>query len=207
MQRTIALCLLLAATLAACQRAPSPANTVAPMSAATASASPAPPATAPSESPTHFVTRLLAPYQPNGREWANTGTAAASDAQDAWQKSYDAEFYDPDFLKIINDNAMLAADKSGGMDIDYDPLCQCQGAGPNFSVVSARPDGARYDVAVDSDEKAQGTWTFVLSPSGATWRVYDVVASTGSTRAMLTQHNACLRAAKDETAGAKCVSS
>jgi hypothetical protein len=204
----LTLCMLLAAAaLAACQRAPAPANT-APASAATpASSAPAQPASAAGETPAAFVTRLLAPYQPNGREWANTGTEAADQAQEAWQQSYDSEFYDPDFLKIINDNAMLAADKSGGMDIDYDPLCQCQGAGPTFSVVSARADGARYDVVVKSDEKEQGTWTFVLVPSRPTWRVWDVLQPTGSMRAMLTQHNACLRAAKTDTQGANSVSS
>ena len=208
MKSHIALCLLLAAAaLAACQRAP--ANTAAsPSAAAPTSSAAATPTSAPGEAPTAFVTRVLAPYQPNGRAWANTGTEAADEAQQAWQNKFEAEVYDPDLLKIINDNTMLAADKAGGMDIDYDPLCQCQGAGPIFSVVSARPDGARYDVVVKSDEKVQGIWTFVLTRSGATWRVFDVLDQTGvSVRGLLTQHNACLRAAKTETQGDKCVSS
>ncbi|HLI67959.1 MAG TPA: hypothetical protein VKU90_16460 [Caulobacteraceae bacterium] len=201
--------LLAAVALGACHRAPAPANTATPSAAppvSTAAASaPAPPAGG--ETPTAFVTRVLASYQPNGQQWANTGTEAADAAQQAWLQKYEAEVYDPDFLKLVNDNSQLAADKSGGMDLDYDPFCQCQGAGAIYSVVSAHADGARYDVVVKSDEKQQGPWTFVLTRSGAGWRVFDVLEQTGrSVRATLTQHNACLRAAKTETEGDKCVS-
>jgi len=206
--------LLAAAALAACQRSAAPANTAAVPSAApsAASAAPAPsaasaaaPAT-PGETPAAFAARVLAPYQADGQMWANTGTEAADAAQQAWQNKFEADVYDPALLKLINDNSDLAAERSGGMDFDYDPLCQCQGAGAAYSVVSARPDGARYDVVVKSDETAQTPWTFVLARSPAGWRIWDVLEQNGrSVRATLTQHNACLRAAKTEAQGAKCV--
>ncbi|HXQ17482.1 MAG TPA: hypothetical protein VN814_22930 [Caulobacteraceae bacterium] len=204
--------LLAAAGLAACQPAAAPANTsaasaAAPSAAAPASSAAAQPTSKTGETPTAFVTRLLAPYQLHGQEWASTDTDAADKAQQAFQKTYDAEFYDPALLKLVNDNGMLAANKSGGVDMDYDPFCQCQDTGATYSVVSGHPDGARYDVVVKSDDKEQGTWTFVLTDSGAGWRVYDVLDATGDLRVVLAQHNACLRAAKNETEGAKCVSS
>ncbi|HLI68035.1 MAG TPA: hypothetical protein VKU90_16850 [Caulobacteraceae bacterium] len=207
----IALCALLAgAGLVACQRGAAPANTA---SASTASASATAPASSAAaqplsktgETPTAFVTRMLAPYQPNGEQWASTDTPAKEAAQKAFQAKYDADFYDPDFGKLMNDNGALAMKKAGGVDMDYDPICQCQDSSATYSVVSGHPDGAHYDVVVKSDDKEQGTWTFVLADSDKGWRLYDVIDSGGDVRAMLAQHNACMRAAKTETEGGKCI--
>lgn len=213
MKSPIALCLMIAAAgLVGCQRG-APANTGATSSAArasaaaTASSAAAQPVSKTGETPAAFVTRLLAPYQPNGQEWRSADTDAADKAQQAFQAKYEAEFYDPGFLKVVDDNSQLAADKSGGVDMDYDPFCQCQEGGAIYSVVSGHADGAHYDVVVKTNDKAHATWTFVLVDSATGWRVFDVIDQSGDVRAELTQHNACLRASKNETEGAKCVSS
>jgi hypothetical protein len=209
MKSNIALYALLAAAgLAACQPAAPPANTAASSAsaAAPASSAAAEPASSTGETPTAFVTRLLAPYQPNGQWWAKTDTDAAQKAQQAFQDNYDATFYDPDFLKIITDNGKLSGAKAGGVDMDYDPICQCQDGAAKLAPVSGHADGDHYDVVVKSDDKSQAPWTFVLANSATGWRLYDVLDTTGDVRAVIGKHNACLRAAKNETEGAKCVS-
>jgi hypothetical protein len=155
------------------------------------------------ETPTAFVSRLLAPYQPKGQMWAPTDTPAAQKALDAFQKTYDATFYAPDFKQLIDDNTALS-EKADGPDLDYDPICQCQDSAAIYSVASGKPDGARYDVAVTSNDKEQGTWTFVLADSTKGWGVWDVIDQGGSLRAKLTKDNACLRAAKTQDAAGKC---
>lgn len=173
-------------------------------SAAVASAA-AEPKSQTGETPSAFAARLLAPYQPNGRMWAPTDTPAAQKALDAFQKTYDASVYTPDFRKLIDDNGALS-EKADGPDLDYDPLCQCQDSAAVYSYVSGKPDGAHYDVSVTSNDKEQGTWTLVLADLPKGWGVYDVINSTGSLRAKLTRDNACLRAAKTQDAAGECES-
>jgi hypothetical protein len=193
----------------ACQ--PNGGASSAPTSAASAAASSAvastsaEPKSQTGETPGAFVARLLAPYQPNGRMWAATDTPAAQKAQDAFQTTYDATFYAPDFQKLMNDNTALS-EKADGPDLDYDPLCQCQDSAAIYSYVSGKADGAHYDVSVTSNDKEQGTWTLVLAGSPKGWGVYDVLNSAGSLRAKLTRDNACLLAAKTQDAAGKCES-
>lgn len=172
-------------------------------SSAAASSAAAEPRSQTGETPSAFVTRLLAPYQPKGQMWAPTDTPAAQKALDAFQKNYDATFYAPDFGKLIDDNTRLA-EKADGPDLDYDPICQCQDSATTYSYVSGKPDGAHYDVTVTGHDKEQGTWTFVLADSPKGWGVWDVIAQGGSLRAKLTKDNACLRAAKTQDAAGQC---
>ncbi|HLK26116.1 MAG TPA: hypothetical protein VKT30_15785 [Caulobacteraceae bacterium] len=155
------------------------------------------------ETPSAFVARLMAPYQPKGQMWGPTDTPAAQKAQDAFIKTYDATFYDPSLQKLMDDNTALA-EKADGPDLDYDPICQCQDSSAVYAYAAGKPDGAHYDVSVTSNDKEQGTWTFVLADSPSGWRVYNVLSSAGDLRAKLTKDNACLRAAKTMDAAGKC---
>jgi len=196
-------------SLAACQPKGGAASsaaasaTVAAASSTASSAAGAEPRSQTGETPSAFVVRLMAPYQPNGREWAPTDTPAAQKAQDAFEKAYDAQFYDPSFSQLMSDNTALS-EKADGPDLDYDPICQCQDTGAIYRYASGKPDGTHYDVSVTSNDKEQGTWTFVLADSPTGWRVYDVIDQSGSLRAKLTKDNACIRAAKTMEAAGKC---
>jgi len=201
--------------LAGCQRNAAPTNAAAPSaapaaasaaSAAAASSASAGPVSQTGETPQAFVTRMLAPYQPNGAWWKQTNTPAEEKAQKAFEDAYDAEFYDADFLKLIDDNGSLAMKKGGGVDMDYDPICQCQDSGTSYHYVSGHPDGQFYDVVVKSDDKEQGTWTFVLADSPRGWKLYNVRDQTGDVRQWLTKHDDCLRAARSEKDGEACIS-
>jgi hypothetical protein len=192
--------------VAGCQPKGAGANSATPVAAASSAvviSSGAEPKSQTGETPRAFVTRLFAPYQPNGQWWAATDTPAAQKAQDAFQKTYDATFYAPDFQKLIDDNGALSQ-KADGPDLDYDPLCQCQDSGAIYAYASGKPDGAHYDVSVTSNDKEQGTWTLVLADSPKGWGVYDVIDTAGSLRAKLTRDNACLRAATTQVQADKC---
>jgi hypothetical protein len=191
--------------LAACQPSGGAASSAASSatSAATDSSAASEPRSQTGETPSAFVARLLAPYQPKGQMWAPTDTPAAQKALDAFQKTYDATFYAADFHQLMDDNTALS-EKADGPDLDYDPICQCQDSAAIYSVASGKPDGARYDVSVTSNDKEQGTWTFVLADSPKGWGVYDVISSAGSLRAKLTRDNACLRAAKTQDQAGTC---
>lgn len=211
-ERSVSLSLMVATAavglgLAACQPSGGAASSAASSatSAAAASSAASEPTSQTGETPKAFVNRLLTPYQPNGQWWASTNTPAQDKAQKAFQTAYYADFYDPDFEKLIDDNGALASKKADGPDMDYDPLCQCQDAGAIYSYVSGHADGAHYDVSVTSNDKEQGTWTLVLVDTPKSWRVWNVIDTTGDVRAMLTRHNACLRAAKTQDEGGKCL--
>jgi hypothetical protein len=201
--------------LAGCQRntgavssaAPAASASAAqPASAATSAASAAASATVSQtgETPQQFVTRLFAPYQPGGQQWTDPDTPAAEKAQKAFEAAYDADFYDPEFLKLINDNSTIAMDKVGGVDLDYDPLCQCQDSGGRLSYVSGQPNGQFFDAKVTNDGD-HTTYTLVLIDTPKGWRLYSVIDDGGDVRAWLTKHNACMRAAKNEKQADKCV--
>jgi hypothetical protein len=194
-----------ALTLAACQRNAGPANSAASASAAVASAVATAGVSQTGETADAFIARVYAPYQPNGQQWTDPTGAAAAKAHAAFIAAYNADVYDPDFLKLIEDNGALASQKIDGPDLDYDVLCQCQDGGATYRYASGHPDGARFDAVVKSNDKSQAPWTLVLVDTPKGWRVYDVLDSTGDVRAMLTQHNACLRVAETQTQAQKCL--
>jgi hypothetical protein len=150
---------------------------------------------APSETPKHFIARLFALYATNSPWWtAGPGSAAG--------KRLQAEFYDPMFTRLMDDNSTLAA-KSGDADLDYDPVCQCQDSGAVYHYLSGAPaGGALFNAKVDDNGTAP--WTIVLTSASGSWRVYDVIDSTGSIRARLTRHNACMRTSKSDAALTAC---
>jgi hypothetical protein len=163
-------------------------------------------ATAPvNETPARFVTRLFAIYQPDGGWWKDwPDTAAGRKADAVYQKMIYADFYDPAFVKLMMDNGALAGAKGAGVDLDYDPICQCQDSGTRYSYVSGAWKGALFD-AVVKGENGEADWTLVLTKTPAGWRVYDVLDESGDVRARLSKDNACLRAAKTEKAGEACI--
>jgi hypothetical protein len=141
-------------------------------------------AATPPETPAHFVARVFALYR-TGSAWWSDGRAG-----DAYRKRTSAQFFDPSFEALQDENGRLAG-KAGNADLDYDPVCQCQDSGGAYHYVSgAVATGGLFNAAVaDADTH----WTLVLKPVAGSWRVYDVVDSQGSIRAMLTRHNACMR--------------
>jgi hypothetical protein len=158
------------------------------------------------ETPAQFSQRLLAVYATNSEWWARPDAPAGQRAQAAYQKRVYADFYDPAFVKLMNDNGALAGAKGGGVDLDYDPVCQCQDSGAVYRYVSGAPKGAFFDAKVTDNDAQQQPWTLVLEKTPAGWRLYDVVDTTGSVRTWLARHNACLRAAKTEKQAGACIS-
>lgn len=165
-----------------------------------------PPAAQAKETPAAFAQRVVALYAPNGRFWAEKGPAADA----AFSRKVDAAFYDPAFARLINENGALAGRWGGGPDLDYDPVCQCQDDPGGLVVqrVTERPGGLA-DVAMLSGVHEAGAkptaYTLVLRRGPNGWRIADVVEETGSLRARLERHNACLRKARSDDATGKCL--
>ncbi len=158
-----------------------------------------------SEPPAKFVQRLFAVYDGNSEWWANADTPAGRKADIAYRAHVYAAFYDPAFVKLMDDNGALAGAKNAGADLDYDPVCQCQDSGSSYRYLSGAQKGAFFDAKVTDGDKGQQPWTLVLEKAAGGWRIYDVADSTGSVRTRLTRHNACLRRAKTEKAAEACI--
>ena len=158
------------------------------------------------ETPAQFVKRLYAVYAADSPWWKPGDTKAERRAQNAYEARVHADFYDPTFVKLMNDNDTLAAKKGGGEDLDYDPVCQCQDSGGVYRYVSGQAKGGFFDAVVADNAADQKPWTLVLKKTAAGWRIYDVVDTTGSLRTWLGKHNACLRAARTEKQGEACIS-
>jgi hypothetical protein len=194
--------------LAACQ--PAGGNTT------VAAASAAPPASttpvagagasAANGTPAQFVQRLFAVYASSSEWWADPDTDAGRKTQAAYQKQVYGDFYDPTFVKLMNDNGALAGAKGGGVDLDYDPVCQCQDSGGAYRYLSGAENGAYFEARVTDNEQGQQPWTLVLENTPGGWRIWDVVDTSGSLRTWLGKHNACLAAAKTEKQGEACIS-
>ncbi|HXQ09395.1 MAG TPA: hypothetical protein VN805_00175 [Caulobacteraceae bacterium] len=157
------------------------------------------------EAPARFVQRLFAVYADNSEWWANADTPAGRKADEAYRNEVYANFYDPAFVKLMDDNGALAGAKNAGADLDYDPVCQCQDLGGVYRYVSGAPKGSFFDASVTSNAADQKPWTLVLQKTSAGWRLYDVVDTGGSVRTRLTRHNACLRKARTETQAEDCI--
>ena len=150
---------------------------------------------APTETPKHFITRLFALYATNSPWWNAPQDSPAG-------KRLQAQFYDPTFTRLMDDNSTLAS-KSGDEDLDYDPVCQCQDSGATYHYLSGAPaGGALFNAKVDDNGTAP--WTIVLTSASGSWRVWDVVDSTGSIRARLTRDNACMRRYTDDASLIRC---
>jgi hypothetical protein len=115
--------------------------------------------------------------------------------------THDSEF-DPAFNALLETNGSLASHRLDGPDYDGDPVCQCQDGGKHYTLLATVHHGpAAFEAQVQSDNTfGDGThetqrYAIVFHLVRGHWLVWDVVApSDGSTRVMLTRHNACLRA-------------
>jgi hypothetical protein len=157
------------------------------------------------ETPVQFVQRFFAVYADNSKWWANDDTPAGRKADEAYRNEVYASFYDPAFVKLMDDNTTLANAKNAGEDLDYDPVCQCQDLGAVYRYVSGAPKGGFFDAKVTDSAVDQTPWTLVLQKARTGWRLYDVVDTSGSVRTRLTHHNACLRKAKTEAQAEDCI--
>jgi len=158
------------------------------------------------ETPAAFAQRLVKLYAPNGRWWREESPAA----DDAYRVRVFAQFYDPRFARLMNDNSTLAMKHGGGVDLDYDPVCQCQDDAGPLQVSSVRQRSADLaDLRMKSwcetkDAVCRG-YLIVIRRIGGAWRISDVVDEGGSVRAMLVRHNACLRTSRTDAAAARCL--
>ena len=158
------------------------------------------------EPPEGFARRIVQLYAPNGRWWSDKSPASA----DAYRAKVYGEFYDRVFAKLMDDNGALASKRFGGVDLDSDPVCQCQDdpGGLRIKSVTGRTAIAA-DVSMimpcDKGSNQCGLYTIVIRRIAGAWKIYDVVDSLGSNRSMLTRHNACLRARLSEAAMDRCL--
>jgi hypothetical protein len=168
-----------------------------------------PPAPAASgETARAFAQRVIDLYGPHGRWWTLPDTKAGEAARTRLATAY----VEAAFTRVMDDNTALAGRKTGGVDLDYDPICQCQDGPDALKLVSVAPRGAdAADLHVMGPDCKPGSnecQAFVLAirrSPGAGWRIYDVIEAGGSVRARLERHNACLRAAATAKAADRCV--
>ena len=158
------------------------------------------------ETPEGFARRLVRLYAPHGRWWSDK--SPASDA--AYRAKVYAEFYDPEFEKLIDDNGALASKRMDGPDLDSDPVCQCQDDPGGLKIKSvSRRTAMAADVTLfmpcDKGADQCGLYTIVLKRIAGTWKIHDVIDSQGSIRAMLIRHNSCLRARLSDAALDRCL--
>ena len=159
------------------------------------------------EAPAAFAHRLANVYAPGGRWWKEVSPKA----DDAYRAKVAGEFYDPVFDKLMNENTTLAMKHGGGVDLDYDPVCQCQDDAGPLQVGAVRqtaPDAAELHMKSWCETKGAECrgYLILIRRTGGGWRVYDVVDQGGSVRAMLVRHNACLRTSHNDATAAKCLS-
>jgi hypothetical protein len=122
--------------------------------------------------------------------FAQPGTAAAGSAQVLAQQilntlndfatnknpggfeQFCAEFCEAGFQHLV----AHANDKEGVL--DYDPFCQCQDSGGIYKIQSVtRISGDEYQVRMIETKSHTDPWDFVLPPTKAGWKVYDVIES------------------------------
>jgi hypothetical protein len=90
-----------------------------------------------------------------------------------------AHFCKPSLLKIVRKNQT---------EIDLDPVCQCQGMDTGYTVASVLlGTGGTYRAHFMMRGYPNSVWTLVLKPSGATWKIADVIDAKG-TSLMATYH-------------------
>ncbi len=140
-----------------------------------------------------FAQRVAGLYGPEG-DWAK---ARIPDAFLDYERRVKAEFYDPGFAALLDENRRLAS-HWGDEDIDHDPLCHCQQVHVRLNLESldqASPDAAQAHMA-SCEEPAAGCehYVLVLKRTAGAWRVHDTIEQGDSLRAILERDNACMRA-------------
>ena len=103
---------------------------------------------------------------------------------------------------LVDENQRLASrPPSSGVDLDYDPVCQCQHVdGIVLEVMTVRPSVRNLvEVRVKRggiDTTPPEGWVLVLSRAGRSWLIHDVIEDGKSLRARMAAHNACMRHSK-----------
>ena len=112
---------------------------------------------------------------------------------------------DPVFSRLFGDNVDLAGERLHGYDFRNDPVCQCFESGNDHytlvSLTQRSPTSAEARIRYGSPASA---YTLVLEHFSRHWRIRDALTVTGSNRAILTRHNACMRASHDEAQIRRC---
>lgn len=129
-----------------------------------------------------------------------------------WQ--WHNRLYDPEFIRLMDENESYGPLIEGIVDVDHDPLCACQTSNGFFRVssMSPRKDGAveiRADHCYPADDRVKTSEScdavdMVIKRIDGAWRLYDVL-EPGSLRQRLVRHNACLHAAKTKEAADACL--
>ena len=151
------------------------------------------------ETPEGFARRIAGVYGPDG-DWARS-------AAPGYDRRVEAEFYDPGFETLLDDDRQLAARwKIDG--VDHSPLCQCQGPDERVSLDSLEPAGpdqaqARMTSCPDPTSGCVA-YGLVLRRIAGAWRVQDVIEDGDSLRATLEKDNACMRAAGSQADLKRC---
>ena len=158
------------------------------------------------ETPEDFVGRIVKLYDNESPWWRSQNLTSEETAR----KHVFKEFYDPSFARLLNDNRTLASKLAGGVDLDYDPVCQCQDGPDDIRVTSVvRRPGPVANAYVTSgclgERSNCRSWVIVIRRVAGAWRLYDVVEHGRSIRVMLTRHNACMRESRSETAIDRCL--
>jgi hypothetical protein len=149
-----------------------------------------------SGSPQAFAQRLL--HQLN------------STGPDSWVTQHIDGETDPSFRALIDENGALAQRHYGGVDQDYDPVCQCQDSGGHFTLLSLIRQGAdtaNLRIRISSEpptSEAPTLYTIQIKRIGGAWRIYDVLEGHGSVRQRLIHHNACMRESRDAAVIDRC---
>ena len=148
-------------------------------------------------SPEAFAQRLL-------RQLNGTGAGG-------WVASNHTRQVDPTFARLMSENGRLAGSRYDGVDLDYDPICQCQDEGGRHVMTALTRTAA--DTAQIAIRQGGGAgqaepaahYQIVLKLSGGVWRIFDVIEPTdGSVRARLIRHNACMATRRGSAAIDRC---
>ena len=146
-----------------------------------------------------FARRIAGVYGPDG-DWARSKVAD-------YGRRVQAEFYDPDFLALLDEDRQLAGRwKIDG--VDHSPLCQCQQPDVRVNLEAierVEPDQAEAHMSSCPDPTSGCTaYDLILRQVAGAWRVYDVAEQGDSLRATLAKDNACMRAAMSEADLKRC---
>lgn len=162
-----------------------------------------------------LVTLCLLTAAPATARPATTRAAAASPELQAFARRIVRQFngvgeapesdVDPELSRLFGDNVDLAGERLHGYDFRNDPVCQCSESGNDHytlvSLTQRSSTGAEARIRYGSPASA---YRLVLEFVDGHWRIRDAVTVTGSNRAILTRHNACMRASHDEVQIHRC---
>lgn len=115
-------------------------------------------------------------------------------------------WYDAVFLRLFHDNLTLSVARHTESLMDTNPVCGCADAGGNYQLISTlpQPSGRVWARFRGSYEGQSSEYTIVFKQIEGGWRIFDVIDGGHSTRAFLTTHVACLRAARSDAAAELC---